>query len=301
MSRRALPAPVADPVDLGPTGPAGSPRWVGSAALRLLARVLLWSLIGLGALRGLAGPTERRQPAAAVQPAWSQAASGVAATFLREYLTVDGDRAGRARRLRRFSPAGIDLGRAVLPPEGVSQYADQVAPIGVRPVGSGLEVTMLAHLLELGPDGYRDAGTVAFVVPLVGGAGGMAVGGAPRPTALPLDPGVAPSRPAPLGGPARAAEGLARRAVVALLAGDAAELARLGGGVPPVTRPLPAGWRAGAVAEVALAGPSSAPTVEVLVRATAPGGRARYLVPVAVEFVTGAGRPTVRRVDASGG
>jgi hypothetical protein len=307
MSRRALPATVADPVDLGLPGPA-PPRPVGSAALLLLARVLLWALVGLGALRGLLGAPERpdqRPVATAVQPAATQAASGVAAAFLREYLTVDADRAGRARRLRRFGADGADVARAVLPPPGASQYADQVVPAGVGAAAGRLEVTLLAHVLQLGPDGYRDRGTLAFVVPLVGGPGGLAVQGIPRPVAPPLAPGLALRRPAPAGGPTgatarRTLEGLGRRAAVALLADDAAALARLGGGVPPETRPLPAGWRGGEVAGVELTGPAGTPTVQVLVRATAPDGGADYLVPIRVELAAGPGGPAVRRVDASG-
>jgi hypothetical protein len=65
----------------------------------------------------------------------------VAAAFLREYLTVGDDRAGRAERLGRFAVAGVDLGESVSVPAGVAQYADQVVPTGSTPVpGQGLGI-----------------------------------------------------------------------------------------------------------------------------------------------------------------
>jgi hypothetical protein len=82
----------------------------------------------------------------------------VAAAFLREYLTVGGDRAARVERLRRFTASGVELHQSVFVPAGVAQYVDQVAVSAVRPVDAGTEVTMLVHLLQMRLGTYRDGG-----------------------------------------------------------------------------------------------------------------------------------------------
>ena len=119
----------------------------------------------------------------------------MAAAFLREYLTVGGDRAARVERLRRFTASGVELHQSVFVPAGVAQYVDQVAVSAVRPVDAGTEVTMLVHLLQMRLGTYRDGGTLAFVVPLAVGQEGAAVSGTPRPAALQVDPRLAPQRP----------------------------------------------------------------------------------------------------------
>jgi hypothetical protein len=73
----------------------------------------------------------------------------VAAAFLREYLTVGDDRTGRAERLGRLTVAGAHLGRSVSVPGGEAQYADLVMPAGSRSVANEIEVTVLAHVLQL--------------------------------------------------------------------------------------------------------------------------------------------------------
>ena len=307
MSRRALPAPPVGALDLEvPVTPEPIPRGRSRAAvgLLLLARVVLWALVAVGALRGLLPPGSDGRGAAAPAAIDRQLAGGVAAAFLREYLTVDGDRAGRARRLRRFTASGVDLDRAVALPAATSQYADQLEAVGVRPAPGGAEVTVLAHLLEVRGGSYQDRGTVAMVVPVAGGPGGLAVRGPPWPAPLPVDRSLRAPLPGSVAGPgwttsgATAARRAARRAVAALLAGDGAALARLGGGTPPATSPLPTGWRAGRVTRVGLGGPAGAPVAQVLVLAAAPQGSARYLVPVRVWFSAGPRGPLVRRVDA---
>jgi hypothetical protein len=87
--------------------------------------------------------------------------------------------------------------------------------------------------------------------------------------------------------------------VVAVVGRDAAALARLGGGVPPEVRPLPAGWRAVGVGTAEVAGPVDALTARVALRARAPAG-ATYLVPVEVRLEAGPGGVLVRGVDAGG-
>jgi Conjugative transposon protein TcpC len=296
--------PLADarPLDLGGTEPPPPAGSLGAAALRTLARVLLWSLIALGALRGLAPPLPGAGPAPSATVESDGRAAAVAAAFLREYLTVDGDPAARAGRLGRFTAAGVDLERSVSMPAGSSQYVDQVVAAGARPVDGGVEVTVLAHLLQLRSGAYRDAGTVAFVVPLAAGRGGSAVSGVPRPTALPVAAGLRVGQP-PVPAPelALAARRTARAAVAALLDGDVAALARLGGGAPPGMRSLPPGWRGVRIGSAEVGGPPAALTARVSVRVRPPAGDASYLVPVRVRLQAGpGGRVLVRNVDAGG-
>jgi hypothetical protein len=135
---------------------------------------------------------------------------------------------GRAERLGRFTAAGVDLDGSVSLPPGVAQYADQVVASEVRPVDGGVEVTVVAHLLLLRSRGYRDAGTQAFVVPLVGGADGLAVRDAPRPTSLPVAAGRPVGRPQVV--PASVAPAAARAAPPG--GGGGGRAGRLGAGVP---------------------------------------------------------------------
>jgi hypothetical protein len=157
---------------VGPSEPAPPARSRASRLLRTLARVALWSLIAAGAFRGLlpspSGPSEARSPvpAVAAEPSGDHREEAVAAAFLREYLTVGDDRAGRARRLGQLAVAGIDLGGSVSVPDGVAQYADHVVPTGSHPVPGGIEVTVLAHVLQVRSGACQDGGTLAFVVPL---------------------------------------------------------------------------------------------------------------------------------------
>jgi hypothetical protein len=89
--------------------PPVQPR--GSWLLRTVARVLLWSLIAVGAVRAvIPAPTAGSHPVA-VDPPGDHRAEAVAAAFLREYLTVGADQAARAQRLGRFAAAGLDLRR----------------------------------------------------------------------------------------------------------------------------------------------------------------------------------------------
>jgi hypothetical protein len=298
-----------------PSDPEPPPPAPGRT-LRVLARVLLWTLIGLGALHALLptsttpwGPGPNGAPAhsssdpqssrSQASPA-SQLAMATAAAFLREYLTVDGRRSERPGRLKRYLARGADVDDGVLPEPGVLQSTDLVLPTGVLPTKGGMEVTAVAHLLRTRDGPPRDGGTVAFVVPLVAGSGGMAVGGLPRPAPLPVDPSLT-ARPVALPAAlARSTAVAAGQAVVAVLNGDRAALGRLGGGGVPVVRPFPNGWRPVGIAAIRPAGPPATPSAQVLVRARPSVAGIEYLVPVRVSLRPGAGAPIVREVDAGG-
>jgi hypothetical protein len=308
--------PPTDPLLTGLFGTPEPPpplRPRGSRLLRTLARVVLWSLIAVGALRGLIpNPVADPDPVAAATPTGDRRAEAVAAAFLREYLTVGGDRAARVSRLGRFTVEGLDLRRSVSMPAGTVQYADHVVASDSRPAGAGIEVTVLAHVLQIRSGTYRDGGNLAFAVPVVVGREGLAVSGRPRPTTLPVVPGLELARPPPAPAAAlRAASHAARQAVAAFVDADSAALARLGGGTPPSTRQLPSGWRAIGVGAVEVTGSSGAPTAgvagspgaltaQVSVRARPPTGRTSYVVPVRVHLETGPRGVTVLEIDAGG-
>ncbi|HZD67765.1 MAG TPA: hypothetical protein VFA45_02235 [Actinomycetes bacterium] len=286
-----------------------------SRGLRIVARVVLWTLLGiLGLHTVLPAPAAPRAAGSSSAPGESsdpprprsqryavdQLAMATAAAFLREYLTVDRRREDRPGRLRRYLARGVDLEDAVTVEPGVSQSTDLVLPAGVRSTRGGVQVTVIAHLLRTAEGPAQDGGTVAFVVPMIPGSRGIAVGGLPRPAALPVDPALA-SRPVALpAAQARAAAAAAGRAVAAVLDGDWDTLAKLGGGSAPVVRPFPDGWRPVGIATIRPAGPPGAPTAEVLVRARPPVAGVEYLVPVVVSLRSGTGAPAIREVDAGG-
>lgn len=296
---------------LAATEPAPPARPRGARFLRGLARVLLWSLITVGAVRGLlpdlAGPTPAGTTTAgpsstgpSEHPERDRAAA-VAAAFLREYLTVGEDRAARAQRLRQLTVRGVDLRRSVAVPTGMDQYADLVVPAGSRPVTGGVEVTVVAHVLQAGPGGYRDGGTLAFVVPLAVQPEGIGVAGHPRPTVVPVGVRLAlPRWRAVPPSMSRLAGRVAHQAVVALITGDEVALVRLGGGRPPSTRQLPSGWRAVSVGPAEVTGPPGALAAQVPVRARPPAGPVSYSLPVHVQLTNGPRGITVRQVDGGG-
>ncbi len=183
--------PMPDPP---PPLPRAAPR-----ALRVVARVALWGLVALAALGTLRGavPARPGPPAAARPDDGHGAAAGVAAAFLREYLTAGDGQAERHARLAPFLAAGVDLDDAVRVGPGEAQYVDQVLPAGARPTGGTLEVTVLAHVLEVRAGRYRHGGTLAFAVPVAAGPGGFGVRGTPRPAALPVGTLAVASRVAP--------------------------------------------------------------------------------------------------------
>jgi hypothetical protein len=299
------PAGVLFPELLEKAEAAPPPQRRGSRLLKLLGRVTLWSLIAAGAFRGLMPAPQGLAPAAPPGPEEDGRAAAVAAAFLREYLTVGDDQTARAERLGRFTAAGVDLRRSVSMPGGVAQYADQVVPAGSRPVAGGVEVTVLAHVLQVRSGAYRDGGTLAFVVPLAIRREGIAVAGGPRPTSLPFAPELSLPRPQPAPTGLSQAElsqagRVARQAVLAVIRPDKATLARLGGGLAPSTRPLPAGWRALSVGTAEVAGPSGALAALVPVLVRPPTGGAAYLVPVSVQLEVGPRGLTVRRVELGG-
>ena len=131
---------------------------------------------------------------------------------------------------------GADLGRSVSVPRGEALYADLVVPAGSRPVAGGIEVTVLAHVLELRSGAYRDGRTPAFVVPLAVQRQGIVVTGGPRPASVPVASGL--SLPHPSAVPqelATVARRMARQPMAAAIAGDGTTLARLGGSRPRST------------------------------------------------------------------
>jgi hypothetical protein len=294
--------------------------------LRVLARVLLWSLITVGAVRGLMPATEGGSPTgsaragpASAAPAGSAAAGAtpavpaeprgqhmaravaVAVAFLRESLTVGEDRAARAKRLSQLTARGVDLRQSVSLPAGVAQYADLVVAAGDRAVPGGIEVTVLAHVLQVRSDAYTDGGTLAFVVPLAVRREGIAVAGKPRPTTVPVDLRAALPRPTTVPPSLSQLAGrVAHQAVVAFITKDTATLGRLGGGRGPSTRPLPTGWRAVSVGPAKVTGPTGQLAAEVPVRARPPAGPASYSLPVRVQLKVGPKAVTVRQIDGGG-
>jgi len=183
-----------DPWTPDPAPPA--PR-LASGVFRVVARVVLWALVALGALRGLSPGL----PPPAVRPATVDGrAPAVAAAFLREYLTAGDGTAGWRTRLRPFMARNVDPGRAPHPRTGTSRYADLVLPAGTRSARGALEVTVLAHVVEVRHGRYRDGELLAYVVSVTATAGRVTVTSAPRRAPLPFDPapdpgGRSPGRP----------------------------------------------------------------------------------------------------------
>jgi hypothetical protein len=318
------PAGVLFPELLAADEPAPPAQPRPTRLLKVLARVLLWSLITVGAVRGLMpatggeSPTSSARagsasavppgsapagatPAVPAEPRGQHLAGAVAAAFLREYLTVGEDRAARAKRLSQLAARGVDLRQSVSLPAGVAQYADLVVVAGDRAVPGGIEVTVLAHVLQVRADAYADGGTLAFVVPLAVRREGIAVAGKPRPTTLPVAPRLTvPRRPAVPTSLSQLAGRVAHRAVVAFVTRDTAALGRLGGGREPSIRPLPTGWRAVSVGPAKVTGPTGELSAEVPVRARPPAGPASYSLPVRVQLKVGPGAVTVRQIDGGG-
>ena len=297
----SAPTSAALPELLGTAEPAPPARPRGSRLLRTLARVVLWSLIMVGALRGFLPAPQSSPPEAATGPPDDRRATAVAAAFLREYLTVGDDRTARADRLGRFTVAGADLSRSVSVVDGEAQYADLVVPAGSRLVANGIEVTVLAHVLQLRSGAYRDGGTLAFVVPLTIRREGIAVTGGPRPASLPIASGLTLPHPPTVPREMAAVAGrMARQVVTAAVAQDRTTLIRLGGSRPPSILPLPPGWRVTGVGRAEVTGPPGAPTALVPVRARPPVGRASYIFPARVQLAVGSRGLTVRQVDLGG-
>jgi hypothetical protein len=304
-------AGVLFPELLASSEPAPPARRRGEKLLRGLARVLLWSLIAAGAFRGLmpdrAGPTRTGPETTGSTSAMSaealqlRQAEAVAAAFLREYLTVGEDRMARGQRISQLTVRGLDLRWSVTVPTGVAQYADLVVPAGSRPVAGEIEVTVVAHVLQVRSDGYRDGGTLAFVVPLAVRREGIGVAGPPRPTTVPFGSRLSLPRPPALPpSMSRLARQVAHQAVVAFVISDKAALARLGGGRAPSTRPLPSGWRAASVGPAKLTGTAGALAAQVPVRARPTTGPVSYSLPVRVQLKAGPQGVTVQQIDGGG-
>jgi hypothetical protein len=290
--------------ELEPPPPAPDRR------IRIAARVVLWALIGVATIRGVlpspaatTRPTSRTGLTAVASPeeaVQDPAALSIAAAFLREYLTVDDNRSERPGRLARYMARGVSVDDGVLPKRGVLQSADLVVPAGLRHVKNVVEVTVLAHLVQTRAGPPVDGGTVAFAVPLIKGAHGVAVSGMPRPVALPID-ATAIVRPASLPAAlARPVAGIAGQTVAAVLNGDRSTLLRLGGNVTPAVRSFPIGWRPIEIVRIGPSGPPGMPSADVLVRVRPPMAGIDYLIPVRVSLRAGTDSPTVRAVDAGG-
>lgn len=299
--------------------PPPPPR--GGRFLRLVARLVLWSLIALGALRGFGplpdghvdnqaatttAPGDPDSPhAGSADPALTgdEAAMATATAFLRDYLTIGGDHGAWTERLERYLAKGLDLGASVSVPAGTSQYVDYVQPVAIHATAEdvgGVEVTALAHLLESRSGAYQDGGMLAFIVPLTRGSHGLAVSGLPRPASLPIASDLSVRRAVLPPEMARDVAAVARHAVAALLNRDRADLAALGGGTPPAARPLPDGWRAVGITTVQASGPPDEPAAQVLLRARPPASGAEYVIPVVVSLRSQPDGLFVRRVDAGG-
>jgi len=324
------PAGVLFPELLAASEPAPPAQPRGARLLKVLARVVLWSLITVGAVRGLLpaqAPSRSAPagsaPATAAGPPGPGQAEAVAAAFLREYLTVGEDRAARAKRLSQLTARGVNLRQSVSLPAGTAQYVDLVVAAGSRSVAGGVQVTVLAHVLHVREGVYADGGTLAFVVPLAVQGEAVAVTGRPRPTTVPVASRLSlPRAPAVAPSLSRVAERAAHEAVVAFVTSDKAALARLGGGRAPSTRPLPSGWRVVSVSPAEVTGPAgdgraqvAGPggalpgqvdgtgtklAAEVMVRARPPAGPAAYSLPVRVQLEAGPQGTIVRQVDGGG-
>jgi hypothetical protein len=331
---RPAPSGVLFPELLAPSEPAPAPpaRPRGARLLKMVVRVLLWSLITVGAIRGLmpvpAGPAPPSAapegsipagqvpvgsgPAAPADLPDRRLAEAVAMAFLREYLTVGEDRAARAKRLSQLTAHGIDLHRSVSLPAGVTQYADLLVVAGSRSVPGGVEVTVVAHILQSRADIYTDGGTLAFVVPLAVRREGIAVTGPPRPTTVRVASQLSLPRPhAVPRSSSQVAERVAHEAVVAFVTNDTTALRRLGGGRMPSTRPLPSGWHALSVAPAKVTSPAGPLAAKVAgagrllaagvpVGARPPTGPATYSLPVRVELEVGPQQVRVRQIDGGG-
>ena len=301
----AQPRGVLFPELLAATEPAPLARPRGARLLHGLARVLLWSLITVGAVRDccqtLRVQRQRARPLGPIRDGTIGAPERDRAAAWRQHFCAsttvgeDGARpsappAHRARVDRAF-------GRG---PTGLDQYPTSSCrrqQAGHR----GVEVTVVAHVLQAGPGGYRDGGTLAFVVPLAVQPEGIGVAGHPRPTAVPVGARLAlPRSRAVPPSMSRLAGRVAHQAVVALITGDEVALARLGGGRPPSTRQLPSGWRAVSVGPAVVTGPPGALAAQVPVRARPPAGPVSYSLPVHVQLTNGPRGITVRQVDGGG-
>lgn len=284
--------------------------------MRLAARIALWSLIVIAAIHGFVPPLPADGPrgtATSTRPSpdarratdappegQEQGAPAVAAAFLREYLTIDHERAARPARLKRYLARDVDLGGDLRAADGVSQLTDSVLAAHVDRLPGGLNVTVIAHLVQIREGVPADGGTVAFAIPLLGGPRGFAVSGLPRPAPLPLDPSLSATGPPLPIELARAAANSAGQAVAAMLDADRSSLARLGGGRPPSVRPFPPGWRPLRIVDIRPTGPIVTPTVVVDVRARPPVAGVEYLVPVRVSFKPGSASRIVTEIDAGG-
>ena len=107
---------------------------------------------------------------------------------------------------------------------GVSQYADLVVAAGGRSVADGVEITVLAHVLQLRSGAYRDGGHWRSSCRWSSGRKGSGHGPAAS-TSLPIGSGLSRSRPGTAPANLSPTAGrLARQAVVAFVNGDRATL-----------------------------------------------------------------------------
>jgi len=192
------------------TEPRRSQLSGGRELLRRGGRVVLWlviALVGVAGVRALlAGPAEpTASPVAtpAADPVQTAAAQQLAAAVVADlYSFSGGDPTGYRAGLSRYGPAGSAAADAASL-SGASLVAS-VLPGAVRPTPGGLVVDITAKVISFpagakpGTLGPASTGWRAVQVPLAVTPSGLALTGAPAPTALPaiaVPPEAAPGPP----------------------------------------------------------------------------------------------------------
>jgi hypothetical protein len=198
--------------DLGSRLRCGGVERTVASALRAAGRVVLWGLVAILLVRGVAGVIAEPQRAAGGQAAErlaDPAMSAFAVRFARAYLSDPSSPALRSLLAEGVSPPRVAPGK-------VGVEVAQAEAAGVRDLGDGQAVLTVA--CELG-----DARTLYLAVPIVRSrAGEVAALGVPALVAGPGRVAADVERPRPLAGPeAGAIADLIRRFLPAYLAAGA--------------------------------------------------------------------------------
>jgi hypothetical protein len=228
-----------------------SGRSTPAAFLKSFGRAVLWLLVAVLLIRGLADVLARSAPAAAVRSApvapvaWpDDEARAFAVEFARVYLGTSPKAPDRyASAVRRF--VAPDVADVVVPE--VAKGAPAVT-VGAVTVARSARIDADHALVTVAAD--AGGSTRYLTVPVArDGAGGLVVYGLPSFAAAPPRAQVEPASADPLSGPdAGAIEDVVTRFLKAFLAGDAQQLAYF----------VPSGVRMGALAQpVEMVGPVS--------------------------------------------
>ncbi len=156
----------------GQATPLSPPRGRhASTALRILARVLLWALLGTLVVRG-AIPAHPARPRPLPPPVREtpQQAEAFAVAFATEYLTADGDSADRARRLLPYASSELVSNLDVAASGSRWQRVAFATPAGSSPTGSGYTVVVAARVVPPKPGRW-----VWLAVPVASRNGRLAV------------------------------------------------------------------------------------------------------------------------------